>query len=673
MSRRSATAKATAARARLVSRLNRGIGLLAGRAGLTVKVNWDAQPHEPPAWIDQEIGQVTLNGPIALDGADPAMVNPTTPAGRRKHPILVGLLCHEGSHGHSTQWPADFLTGLPPEVVLAIQWLEEPRIERRQLDRRPGDRLYLRASSRLVTLSISRASSVIATRWHAAQALVLTTGRADAGVLRESEVRRVLTLCRRVLGEQDLEQLRELARRAVLLADGDTEGLLEVARQWVEVVGQPEPGELPAPPCALGPATTTESGDQPGADTASESAAAEPTSDNAEQAEPAGQEDADGDSDQDAEQDPDEGTDGRESEGHSEPEQGQPEEQDVPGGDPTEQDALTAALAAALAVAMTRVGESGVQEATNQLREDEAAVPVWTAQRQPPDPEQVAAEQAAVLVFGGHGHTDDDDNTDSPLGQPREPTAEERALARRTGEALRRAQFRERGRVLTPSTVPPGRLVGREAVQGAAQRARGVQVTARPFRQVQHSQTPQPPLTVGIAMDVSGSMWWAQDVMSTMAWVLAHAVAQVGGRSAMVAFGAQVTAVTRPGPPPRLVPTFVADDNWERFTDAIRALDGGLALTTGTGARLVFVVSDGHYTDEEKDSANRLVPRLLRHGVQVVWLDISQANNDDYYYEDDEDEPATCVPAGAVHIPIANPADIPQQIRTVLVKALRTH
>ncbi len=653
MSRRGAARALTAARARLVSRLNRGIGLLAARTDLTVVVKWDAQPHEPPAWYQPETTEVTLNGPIALAGADPAKVNPTTPTGRRKHPILVGLLCHEGSHAHSTQWPPDFLTGLPRPLALAVQWLEEPRIERRQLQRRPGDRLYLRASSRLVTLPTTGARSPAATRWHAAQALVLTAGRADAGVLAESEVRKVLTLCGRVLGRDDLDQLRELGRQALLLPDGDTDGLLAVAGQWVEVVGEPEPGELPPPPCTIEQPAAQEHADQPLADTPDQDRADQDRADQdrADQDEP-GQQLGEPD---DAEHD----------------DAGQNSQ---PDGDPAEQNILAAALAAAYDAAMSGVGDSGLQEAADQLHDDKATVP-----RQPPrepDPEQRAAQQAAVLVFGrGHRHTDDNDPA-SPLGEPREPTTQERVLARRTGEALRRAQFRARGRVITPSVVPPGRLIGREAMQGAAQRARGVQVTALPFRQITRRASPQPPLTVGIAVDVSGSMGWAASIMSTMAWVLSHAVAQVGGRCAMVTFGAEVTAVTHPGPPPRQVPTFVADDGWEQFTGAIRALDGGLALTSGSGARLVFVVSDGYYTDEEEASAARLVPRLVRHGVQVIWLDISRENDPDEDYEDYDDYGdgnrfPTIVPAGALHMPVTDPADIPQQIRKVLVKALR--
>lgn len=661
MSRRSATAALRTARARLVSRLNRGIGLLAGRSDLTVVVRWEAAATEPPAWYDSATREISLNGPMALDGADPAEVNPTTPTGRRKHPVLVGMLCHEGSHAHSTQWPEDFFTGLPPAVVRAIQWLEEPRIERRQLQRRPGDRLYLRASSRLVTLSFSHARSVTATRWHAAQAQLLTAGRVDAGVLTEREVRRVLTLCRRVLGEEDLEQLRELGRQALLLDDGDTEGLLEVARRWVEVVGEPESGELPPPPCTVEPADAADSNSDSGSQTAdgttAESAA---SSDSASPSDPSEREGSGGEPHQDEDEPEDNSQETDTDRDGIGPDNAAGDEQS--GGDPAEQDALTSALAAALAAAMTGVGDSGVQEAADQLREDEAAAPRWTREPRQPDAEQEAAQQDALLVFGGHGHTDDDDNTNSPLGEPREPTTEERVLARRTGNVLRRAQFRDRGRVTMPSAVPPGRLVGREAVQGAAQRARGVQVTAQPFRQVLRSQTPQPPLTVGIAVDVSGSMSWATKVMSTMAWVLAHAVAQVGGRCAMVAFGAQVTAVTRPGPPPRQVPTFVARDGWENFTRAIRALDGGLALTAGSGARLVFVVSDGHYVDEQEAGAARLVSWLVRHGVQVLWLDFTR---------DPKDQSSTKVPSGALHIPVADPADIPQQILAVLVKALR--
>jgi hypothetical protein len=204
--------------------------------------------------------------------------------------------------------------------------------------------------------------------------------------------------------------------------------------------------------------------------------------------------------------------------------------------------------------------------------------------------------------------------------------------------------------------------MGREAMLAAAQRAMSIPVTAKPFRQVVRRDTPVPELSVGIGVDISASMKWATEVMASVAWMVAHAVDHCGGRSAMVAFGETVTPITRPGVIPAKVQNFIAADGYEMFTDAMWALDGGLRLTGGDGARIVFVVSDGQYhaPGERKRSA-AMVERLVRHGVVVIWLDLQ-------HYGRGRD---TIVPPGAVKLPVVDVHDIPQQVTEVLVRALR--
>ncbi|RLK58462.1 hypothetical protein [Actinokineospora cianjurensis] len=611
----------TVAQTLLVVRLNRGVNLLAGRDDLIASVKWDADADEPPAWFTHARGEVTLNGPVALDGADPAEINPLTPDGRRRHPVLVGLLCHEAGHAHSTHWDEGFGEEVPVVVVRAAVLLEEPRIEHRQLQRRPGDRLFLRAASQRIILPGATTASAAATRWQAAQAALLTAGRVDAGVLDTAEVRKVLTLCRKTLGRRDFNRLCAVWREALAVADGDVPGLVDLAARWVEIVGVDDPADAPAPACARGVPDGIPAGG------------------------------GDGEPEEDEGAGDDTG--------------------DAPSIDPGEQDggALAEALAGAFRDAMTVVAERGSAQATAELREDEDRAPAentslrdrHTEEREAKEreaKEREAAEEQAELVFHGYSA----DGATDPRAATRPPTDEERTLARRTGKALRRAQLRERARIVTTSQVPPGRLMGREAMLAAAQRARSAPVTARPFRQVTRRDTPEPPLTVGIAVDISGSMTWATETMASVAWLVAHAVDQVGGSSATVAFGEEVTAITWPGVTPVKVQTFIADDGCEVFTDAMRALDGGLRLTSGDGARLVFVVSDGHFVAPgEKKRAAAMVERLVEHGVVMLWLDLHR----------DGRLSGTIVPSGAVPIPVVDVADIPQQVETILVRALR--
>jgi hypothetical protein len=320
------------------------------------------------------------------------------------------------------------------------------------------------------------------------------------------------------------------------------------------------------------------------------------------------------------------------------------------------------ALGVVFRAAMRKVGQRGIDEAAAELRDHDDPDPVAgtdLARRAEEAADREACAAQASRVFHGD---DTETGSPSPLGPSRQSTPTERILARQTGQALRRARFRERSKTITPAAAPPGRLVGRNAVLAAAQRSRSIPVTAKPFRRTVRRHTPQPPLRVGIAVDVSGSMGWATEIMASTAWVVAHAVAQVGGKSATVCFGDQVTAVTKPGLVPARVTSFLAEDGSEMFTDAVRALDGGLGLTTSTGARLVFVVSDGHFVASgEPSRARRTVERLSRHGVLVLWLDLQRRPG----------RSDTIIPPGAVAVPITNVEEIPHQVGSILVTSLR--
>lgn len=610
------------ARTLLVVRLNQGINLLADRDDLLASVKWDAGPTDPPAWFVHTENEAVLHGTRALNGAHPADINPLTPTGRLRHPVPIGLLAHEAAHARHTRWTPTAFAGVPQTVARAAVLLEEPRIERRQLSRRPGDRVYLRAASQLLDLPSPADGSVPATRWHAAQAALLTAGRVDAGVLDASEVKDVLRLCRATLGS-DLRKLRAVWRKALELADGDADGLITLAARWVDIVGVDDPTAAPPPPCSRGTAASPSPGPSAG----------------------------------DSGEEPDATEDITEK---TPPRAGDGDEGTSPGNGAGEAPGV-AALVEAFRSAMESVGERGVEEAAAELGDSEPhalAAATTTARGREDEEDREAAEAMAMAVFHGYSPTGGRD----PRGPLRPPTDAERQLARRLADRLRSAQWRERGRIITASESPPGRLLGREAMLAAAQRARRNPVTAKPFRRIVRRETPQPPLTVGIAVDTSGSMRWATAVMATVAWIVAQAVAEIRGRAAAVAFGERVTPITRPGVVPTQVQTFHAGDGAEMFTDAVRALDGALALTGTNGARLLFVVSDGHFVaDGEPERAAHAVAHLVRHGVVVLWLNLHRNG-----------EPSgTRVPTGAVSVPVVDIAEVPDQIQKLLVTALQ--
>jgi hypothetical protein len=75
---------------------------------------------------------------------------------------------------------------------------------------------------------------------------------------------------------------------------------------------------------------------------------------------------------------------------------------------------------------------------------------------------------------------------------------------------------------------------------------------------------------------------------------------------------------------------YSAPDGTEKFDKAFKALDGGLNLLTGSGARLLVVVSDGCYTDIEAERAKFWVRECDKAGVAVLWLPFETGGRSGY-------------------------------------------
>lgn len=233
------------ARTILTTRLNKVVNRFADRDDLILYCLWRA-PHEgeAPAWFNPRSREITLNARIGLQGANPKVVNPLTRAGRRKHPEIVGLLAHEAAHAHSTDMSdaaIEFRKQVHAEDPLLLEvltLLEEPRIEYRQVQRRPHDRYYLRAQSVMIdlapfTVDGERDAAEGMDRWRAAMAALLIYGRVDGGILTSYDAEHVRPYLLGVLGDDDLVALREVQERALRLDDGDLDGLLACSREWL--------------------------------------------------------------------------------------------------------------------------------------------------------------------------------------------------------------------------------------------------------------------------------------------------------------------------------------------------------------------------------------------------------------------------------------------------------
>ena len=227
------------------------------------------------------------------------------------------------------------------------------------------------------------------------------------------------------------------------------------------------------------------------------------------------------------------------------------------------------------------------------------------------------AGDAASRVFA----RDPADGSGGASGTTREPTSDEQAAARRLARALREASAGGRAETVITSATPPGRLRMRHAMAADAQRAAGAMPTAKPFTRVERRRVPAPPLAVGIACDVSGSMSGFTGPVASTAWILARATASLpAARTATVTYGRNVRPVTYPGAVPAQVSEFRASDKYEDFTRAVSALDGALGLARPGATRILVIVSDGRYKGTQHADGQKLITRLVASGCLVIWI-----------------------------------------------------
>lgn len=475
------------------------------------------------------------------------------------HAPAVGAMDHEAAHARHTKFdPRELMEtyGATRKMIDVITTLEEPRIEANSVRTTPATRVFLRGCAMEI---VARDFTIPDSKYGAAAAAGLLLARVDAKVLTKPEVKDFRKAIRKVLGTDVLNTLEPLWQRFLRLRDDDYEGMVDVARQWLEALDEDEDdasgmvaGDL------MGEALDGEPGDGEG------------------EGEGEGSGDGEGD-----------------GEGFGKFIKGKVHEAE------TKMD--------------SEVVEARGEERAERRKAEREADKARSKEGEKPHDE--AFKPGGLYGFSPTGFTH--------YRGSRPPTADERRAAKALARTLETIDYRDRAVAKVNSTVPPGRLRGRMAVQADAyteqgRDSSGVEVWSGKRRK----RVDSTPLTIGFMGDVSGSMGMAMEPLASSQWVLGTAGAHVDAKVASVLFGERIHGITPAGVREKDVRIFAASDGTEEFKAAALAIDKELNLLDGSGARLLFIASDGVFVaGKDKAYATTFMALAKRKGVAVIFLD----------------------------------------------------
>jgi hypothetical protein len=493
-------------------------------------------------------------------------------------PTATGLILHEAMHARHTKYD---LRAIPADVRWIVEMFEESRIEARGAQHFPDMAQFLRASTLeiIVKENATKLDEILESGWFGLINLaLLTSARIDAGVVSRDDV----GIFDRIIREELPESLYDFARQCWIRAqkhDSDTDAteLIKIARELHTAICDALPDEQKTQPRIIFLVDPPE-GEVPEAPTG--------------------------------------GAHG-EGDGSATPSKGE--------GSDLDENTIIIDLRTKLEDAFNETedaAQTAIRESDDvaQRERDEAE-----AEARADDAKDAAKdEKIARRVFSqDHKSKGSAGATNSRLVEKRAPSANERSAAVQLAKQLDKARYRDREVRSTNSVLPPGRMRGRAMVTQTAQIAAGQTPTATPWRAKHRKHVDDPTLTIGVMVDISGSMGSAMQPMASAAWILSEAARRIDGRTAMVYFGESVFPVLRPGQHLEKVHVYTAPDGTEQFSTGFAALDGALNLTRGTGARLLFVVSDTCYRDEQSKHAREKIAAAVRAGVAVTMLDIT--------------------------------------------------
>ena len=529
-----------------------------------------------PAAFNPASAEIEIDTDCAFFGFEPSEIGDLSKRSTQlEFAMASGAILHEALHARFTRWSLPkAVEDLSPRDLKAMHTLEEGRIESWGIRVMPDNRIMLRACAMEIVIGdIDSYEDQLSSVDGAAFMSALTLARVDAGVLEMSDIEPIVPIIESILGEDNIERLRSVwLRFQAHDQHALAEPLYDLAKEWNQILDdiKVEKGESGDEGQGQGEGTEQVLVSKPGES---------------------------GDS---------------ASEGEGEGAGGVGE--------------VLQAIKDAVQEMRDAVVISNRIEIDDAIEEEEWKQQVAEQEAEASEKQNHRAISEAVFYGKGDGEKEEQKSR-STLVETRQPQSRERVAAVQVSRLLAKAKYRERSQTEVQSILPPGRLRTRALVQGQALKSKGMNQQVPAWRATKRKHTDDPTLSVGVMVDISASMRRAMEPMAITAWVMSEAVHRVQGKCAMVYYGNDVFPTLKPGQRLNDVKVYSATDSTEKFSKAFKALDGGMNLLHGDGARLLVVVSDGYYAGEERAYAKQWLQQCDRNGVAVVWLTFDDGKN----------------------------------------------
>lgn len=542
------------------SSLTKLVNLWSERNDLVVYGGADSAEGKAPAAFYADISEIEVNLPEVFGKTQPETIGDFMEKDTQlEYPMFTGIMYHEALHACFTSWDIPAIAPqLDSNESHAFMTLEESRIEAKGVVERPQLRQFLRASA----LEMALEDVTTAT---------LATMQGDVWEVAQLSALSLARVDSGVLDDSDVAEIYEIA--VEVLGEELLEALQDV---WVEFQS------LSTRQVSQGVAL------------------AKKWVELLRQADPEG-----------------------------EPQRGQGEgafdeqdEQDEQGGggasnSQQNQSELGDKIRKALEDSATRTEIDANQELENQQTSEEMSE--VAKQRAEEAKKRNQKKDEAKRVFD-KSHNETGSGSHSRVSERRQPTGAERASAVQIAKSLEKAKYRERSVHIRKSHTPMGKLVARNLVQNKAMESMGKRGELPAWKQKVRKHTDEPDLTLGVMVDISGSMGGAMEAMASTAWIMSEAGRRIQAKTAMVYYGEGVFPTLRVGQRLDQVSVYTAPDGTEKFGKAWKALDGELGLTYSDGVRILVIVSDGYYTPAEQENCVEALKECKRNGVAVLWL-----------------------------------------------------